>query len=253
MKVSVITATYNREKTVRRAIVSIKSQNYSNIEVVVVDGASTDRTVEYVMPLLDESDVFLTENDAGIYDALNKGITLASGDIIAFLHSDDLYFDDDVISKVVSLFADDGVDVVCGDVCFFSEESIETVTRIYRSDKLTSKNLAWGKMPAHPAIFIRKRIYERIGIFKTTYRIAADYEFLCRLATTPKINAMYLRSILVKMQTGGISTGGLRNTILLNREVLRACAENRIYTNILMVLSKYPSKLLQFFTRLKTA
>ena len=252
MKISVITATYNREKTVRRAIDSIKSQNYSNIEVVVVDGLSTDRTVEYVMPLLDESDVLITESDAGIYDALNKGIKLASGDIIAFLHSDDLYFDDDVISKVVSLFTDGGVDVVCGDVCFFSEESVDSATRIYRSDKLTTRNLAWGKMPAHPAIFIRKSVYARIGVFKTTYHIAADYEFLCRLATTPNINAVHLRKILVKMQTGGISTSGLRNTILLNKEVLRACAENRIYTNILMLLSKYPSKLLQFFTRLKT-
>jgi len=246
MKVSVITATFNRENTVRRAIASVKSQNYSNIEVVVIDGGSADSTVDYVRPLLNENDILVTETDDGIYDALNKGVRLASGEIIAFLHSDDMYFDNDVISKVAALFKDDTIDMVYGDVSFFSEENVDKITRVYRSNKLSTKNLSWGKMPAHPAIFLRKSVYEKHGVFKTTYRIAGDYEFLCRLATKAKVNAVYLGDILVKMQTGGISTGGVRNTILLNKEVLRACAENGIYTNILMILSKYPSKIMQF-------
>jgi glycosyltransferase involved in cell wall biosynthesis len=246
MKITVITAVFNREKTVRRAIASIKSQSYPDIEVIVVDGASTDNTIKYVEPLLDVGDILLSESDEGLYDALNKGIKLATGEVIAFLHSDDIYSDDHVISNVVELFADQRVDAVSGDVSHFSEGASDRATRIYRSAKLSTKNLAWGKMPAHPALFMKKKIYDKHGLFKTNYRIAADFEFLCRLATVCHIEIVYSKKIFVKMQTGGISSGGLRNTILLNKEVLRACFENRIDTNILMVLSKYPSKLLEF-------
>ena len=227
MKVSIITATYNRNKTIIRAIKSIKKQIYPNIQLVVIDGESTDNTTDLVKPFIDKNDVYLSEKDDGIYDALNKGIKLATGEIIGFLHSDDMYFDNYVISKVVDLF-DETVDIVYGDACFFSGNSIDKFTRIYNSDKLSLKNLAWGRMPAHPAIFIRKNIYESYGLFKTTYRIASDYEFLCRLMTRGQVNAVYLNDIFVKMQIGGISTGGFDNSILLNKEVLRACTENGI-------------------------
>ena len=246
LKVSVITATYNRDTTVVRALSSIKSQTYTDIQIVVVDGASQDNTVLLVSPMLGYNDILQSEPDQGIYDALNKGLALAEGDIIAFLHSDDLYFDNDVISKVVEIFSDDSVDVVYGDVCFFSGSNVTKTMRRYRSDKLSKKNLAWGKMPAHPAMFIRRRIYKEIGFFETNFKIAADYEFLCRLVHYTNLKSVYLSSVLVRMQLGGVSTGGFRNTILLNKEVFRAIRKNGIYTNLFMLLSKYPSKILQF-------
>ena len=129
---------------------------------------------------------------------------------------------------------------------FFSDRNVMKTKRRYRSDKLSERNLAWGKMPAHPAIFIRRRVYEKIGYFETDFKIAADYEFLCRVVHYADLKAVYLSSVLVRMQLGGISTGGLMNSILLNKEVFRAIRKNGIYTNIFMLLSKYPSKVLQF-------
>ena len=249
MKVSVITATYNRDATIVRAISSVKSQIYTDIQVVVIDGASQDDTISLVSPMLDDKDILQSEPDQGIYDALNKGLDLADGEIVAFLHSDDLYFDNNVISKVVEIFSDDSVDVVYGDVCFFSGSSVTKTKRRYRSDKLSERNLAWGKMPAHPAIFIRRKIYEEIGYFETDFQIAADYEFLCRLVQYANLKSVYLSSVLVRMELGGASTGGVRSTILLNKEVFRAIRKNGIYTNIFMLLSKYPSKIIQFLKK----
>lgn len=247
MQVSVITATYNRASTVLRAIKSIKNQTYSNIQIVVIDGASKDNTTSLVKPVLGENDILLSEPDHGIYDALNKGLKLAKGEIIAFLHSDDLYYDDNVISKIVDLFSDETIDLVYGDVCFFSGDKVDKSVRLYRSNELSKKNLAWGKMPAHPAMFIRRQVYETINYFETDFKIAADYEFMCRLANIVNLNSVYLPQIMVRMQLGGISTGGFKNTVLLNKEVLRALNKNGIYSNIFMILSKYPSKILQFF------
>lgn len=249
LKVSVIIATYNRDTTVVRALSSIKSQKYNNIQVVVVDGASQDNTISLISPMLSNKDILQSEPDLGIYDALNKGLVLADGDIIAFLHSDDLYSDNDVISKVVQIFSDDSVDVVYGDVSFFSGSNVTKIIRRYQSDKLSEKNLAWGKMPAHPAMFIKRQIYEEIGYFDTDFHIAADYEFLCRIVHYVDLKSVYIPSVLVRMQVGGASTAGVKNTILLNKEVIKAIRKNDIYSNIFMLLSKYPSKILQFLKR----
>jgi glycosyltransferase involved in cell wall biosynthesis len=246
LKVSIITASFNRASTLVRTISSVKRQSYKNIQHIIVDGASNDNTALLALPMLGPQDIFQTEPDMGIYDAFNKGLSISDGDIVAFLHSDDLYFDDKVISQVVEVFSDTSIDVVYGDVCFFSDNNINKIKRRYRSSRLSKHNLAWGKMPAHPAIFIRKRIYNDIGRFKIDFKIAGDYEFLCRLVQYPNLRTFYLPNVLVKMQLGGISTGGLKNTIILNKEVIRALHINRIYTNVFMILSKYPSKILQF-------
>ena len=246
MKISVITATFNRDKTIERAIKSVKNQDYPNVELVVVDGASVDDTISKVESLIGTNDIFVTEKDYGIYDALNKGIGLSSGDVIGFLHSDDIYFDNQILSKVANFFSDESIDVVYGDACFFRDDNIDKIIRVYRSDELSIKNLSRGKMPAHTAMFFKKDVYRKYGLFKTGYVIAADYEFLCRVAKNGNLKKKYLPEQFVKMQIGGVSTGGISNTITLNKEVLRACAENGIYTNILMIMSKYASKILQF-------
>ena len=149
MKISIITAAYNRNKTIKRAILSVKEQIYKNIELIIVDGGSNDGTVDVIKSLLDENDIFISESDTGIYDALNKGVTLASGEVIAFLHSDDIYFNNQVLLDVVEVFADKSIDIVYGDVSFFHSKNTSKIIRKYKSDDLSRINLAWGKMPAH--------------------------------------------------------------------------------------------------------
>ena len=249
MKISIITATFNREKTIVRALESIKNQTYKNIQVVVIDGASSDNTIKLIKPILDQNDLLISEPDDGIYQALNKGLSHSDGDIVAFLHSDDIYSNNNVINKVVECFYNHDVDVVYGDISFFKDGDITNIKRRYKSDNLSKKNLAWGKMPAHPAIFIKRHIYGEIGNFQTNFKIAADYDFLCRLIKYPELKSFYIEEDLVHMQLGGISTGGFINTILLNKEVYRAIINNGIYTNIFMLFSKYPSKILQFIKR----
>ncbi|EKO36255.1 glycosyltransferase-like protein, family 2 [SAR86 cluster bacterium SAR86E] len=246
MKISIITATYNREKSLRRAILSINNQSYKNIEKLVIDGFSTDGSINSIHDLISSNDFLLSEPDNGIYDALNKGIKHSTGQIIGFLHSDDLYEDKNVISNVAKVFSNSDINVVYGDVSFFQGTNINLIKRKYSSDKLTKENLAWGKMPAHPAVFIRREVYEAIGHFNTDFQIAADYDFLCRLVQYKGLNSFYIPSVLVRMQLGGASTAGIRNTILLNKEVHKALKMNDIYSNYFMLLSKYPSKLLQF-------
>lgn len=246
MKISIITATYNRASTILRTISSVRSQTYDNVQLVIIDGGSTDETIELIKPLMSTYDIVCSEQDHGIYDALNKGINLSNGEIIAFLHSDDLYVDEEVVSNVMNLFEDDEVDIVYGDVSFFNRNNPEKVTRIYHSDNLSQRNLAWGKMPAHPAIFVRRRVYNRVGNFKIDYQIAADYEFLCRLVKDDEFKAKRLTRVLVRMQSGGASTRGIKSFFLLNREVYRALQENGIYTNYFMIFSKYFSKVRQF-------
>lgn len=246
---SIITATYNREDTIARSIESIKSQSYSKIQHIVIDGKSKDDSISIIKSLLDDDDIFVSEPDYGIYDALNKGLKHASGEIIGFLHSDDLYYDSHVLEKVAKAFLDDDIDVVYGDVGFFEEENINFIKRFYKSDKLSRKNLAWGKMPAHPAIFIKRSLYKKIGFFNNNFKIAGDYELLCRLVLHPNLKCKYIAEIFVKMQLGGISTRGIRSTIMLNKEILKAIRMNGIYTNIFMILSKYPSKIMQYIKK----
>lgn len=247
MLVSIITATFNRENTLSRALTSINNQTYKNIQKVIIDGASTDKTKDIVKPYLNHNDIFLTEPDEGIYDALNKGISLSKGEIIGFLHSDDIYNGNDILRTVMNIFLKQDIDIVYGDLSYFKKFNPEKVVRTYRSVLLSKKNLAWGKMPAHPTIFIKKKIYKKIGLFNTDYRIAGDYEFLCRLVNNYNFKAIHIPKIFINMQLGGASTKGIKNTYILNKETYRAILSNGIYTNIFMLLSKYFFKIREFY------
>lgn len=246
MKVSIITAAYNREKVIERAIKSVKQQSYTDIESVFIDGASRDDTFVLGDAMLSDNDISISQADGGIYDALNKGIQHSTGDIIGFLHSDDVYENIDVISNVVDVFVKESCDIVYGDACFFKQANEAISIRHYRSAELSRRNLAWGKMPAHTAMFIKRDVYQRCGLFNPSYKIAGDYEFLCRMLVQLDVKAVYIKKILVRMQLGGLSTGGLRSTLQLNREALRSCRDNGLKTNLFMILSKYPSKIIQF-------
>jgi glycosyltransferase involved in cell wall biosynthesis len=187
----------------------------------------------------------VSEPDHGIYDAMNKGLAEAQGEIVCFLNADDHYATPQVLSRVATQMQARNLDALMGDVGFFHEGFPERVVRRYRSDRFSPERLAWGWMPAHPALFLHKRVIRRVGRFRTDYRIAGDFEFIVRAFYGHVLRYEYVPEVLVHMQTGGASTGGWRSKVLLNQEVLRACRENGLQTNMLKILSKYPAKLLE--------
>lgn len=246
MKVSVITVCFNSAATLPDTLASVASQTDADVEHIVVDGASTDGTGAILESHRARLAKVISESDHGIYDAMNKGIRHATGEVIAFLNADDVYAHDHVLNHVAKVMKRERLDALFGDVAFVSSDDAARVVRRYSSGRFTPKRIAWGWMPAHPALFLRRGVFEQVGPFRTDYRIAGDFEFIARAFWPGTLRYRHLPEILVKMRTGGISTGGWRNTLLLNREVLRACRENGIPTNLLKILSKYPWKLLEF-------
>lgn len=246
LKVSVVTAAYNAALTLPDTLRSVAGQSYPMVEHIVIDGGSKDTTAEVIAQHGGHLAHFVSESDCGIYDAMNKGIALASGDIICFLNADDVYAHADVLDKVAQAMQADDLDAQYGDVALFHSERPQHLVRRYRSSRFSPARIAWGWMPAHPALFVHRRVFEWVGPFKIDYRIAGDFEFIARAFRLGELRYRHIPEVLVHMRTGGVSTRGWRNTLLLNREVLRACRENGIYTNALMLLSKYPYKLLEF-------
>lgn len=247
MKVSVITVCYNSESSIQKALDSVAGQSWPDIEHIVIDGASTDSTVVIVQANLPRIAHFLSEADSGVYQAMNKGLRLATGDVIAFLNSDDVFSDGRVLEMVVQAMRGDELDALYGDVEFFRPSAPHKTVRTYDSGRFNASRIAWGWMPAHPALFLRRAVYERFGCFREDYRIAGDYEFVARIFKDGQLKSRHLDRPLVRMQTGGLSTSGLAATVLLNKEILRACRENGIASNWLMVLSKYVFKLRELF------
>jgi len=249
LKITVITVSYNSAATIADTMCSVASQTYPDIEHAVVDGASTDGTLEVVKRHGQRVARLISEPDRGIYDAMNKGLRLATGDIIGFLNADDVYADPGVLARVAAAMEHDRLDALFGDVEFVSPERPDKPLRRYRSEYFRPDRIAWGWMPAHPTLFMRHRVYERFGLFRPDYRIAGDFELVARVFHGDTLKYRHVPEVMVRMRTGGISTGGWRNTLLLNREVLRACRENGIKTNLAKILSKYPAKLLEFLRR----
>jgi glycosyltransferase involved in cell wall biosynthesis len=248
MKISIITVCYNSAATIVDTLASVASQRWPDIEHIIIDGASKDGTQEIIKRHGTHVAKYISEPDQGIYDAMNKGIAIASGDIIALLNADDSYAHPDVLSHVAQHFTD-SIDAVFGDVAFFRPENPTRIIRRFDSSRFSPKKIAWGWMPAHPGLFLRREVYQRAGLFKTDYRIAGDYEFVARAFSKFPLAYTHIPEILVNMRIGGASTSGLRGTIRLNREVLRACRENGISTNWCKILSKYPTKILEFIRR----
>ena len=249
MKISIITAVFNAANTIEETLLSVAQQTHQNVEHVVVDGGSSDATPKIIACHRDKLARFISEPDHGVYDAMNKGLALASGEVVGFLNADDVYADKDVLSRVVDIMERESLDALFGDVEFFRPEDPTRTVRRYRSARFSPDQIALGWMPAHPALFLRRRVYENYGLFRTDYRIAGDFEYCARIFHGNTLAYRNLPETLVRMRTGGISTSGWRNTLLLNREVLRACRENGIDTNILKIFSKYPAKLLEFLVK----
>ena len=236
-------------ETLGDTLASVAAQDHPDVEHIVIDGGSTDGTREMILREGRHVKVFVSEPDGGIYDAMNKGVCLASGDIIGTLNADDVYADSGVLSRIEKKMSQGQLDAVYGDVMFFGTDPSTRNIRRYRSRYFSPSRIAWGWMPAHPTLFLRREIYQRFGLFRTDFRIAGDYEFVARIFKKGDLRYRYVPEVLVRMRTGGVSTGGWRSSLLLNREVLRACRDNGIRTNLFMLLSKYPIKALEYFLK----
>lgn len=247
MRISVITVCYNSAKTIGHTLRSVREQTYGDIEHIIVDGGSKDTTLAIVAAEGQHVAKLVSEKDNGIYDAMNKGIRLATGDVVAFLNADDFYKDTDVLAQVADVMQAEQLDALYGDVEFFKVGEQDVVVRRYNSGRFTLGRLAWGWMPAHPALFVRRDLFERYGVFRTDYRIAGDFEFIARAFKHPELRHRHLPETLVRMQMGGASTSGLRATLQLNQEMMRACRVNDISTNWFKLLLRYPLKALEFF------
>ncbi len=248
MKISIITAVYNNENTIEDAVVSVLSQTHDDIEYIVIDGKSTDNTLNIIKKYKDKIDVLVSEKDSGIYDALNKGIKKATGDVICFLHSDDIYQDEHVVKRVNALFENTNVDSVYGDLVYVKKEDINKIVRYWKSGEFKYKNLKNGWMPPHPTFFVKREVYEKYGDFDTSFSIAADYDTVLRFLGVEKITIAYLPEVLIKMRLGGESNRSLANLKKKTIEDIKALKKNRIggYGTIIM---KNISKLPQFFAR----
>lgn len=243
MKVSIITVCYNSEKTIEDTLKSIAQQTYPNIEHIIIDGNSTDSTNDIVKCYTSSVAIHISEPDKGLYDAMNKGIRLATGDVIGILNSDDVLFDENVIQCISEQFKD--YDGVYADVGFY-DVNLSVKKRHYSSSGFKKSMFSRGFMPAHPSFYAKKSCYEQLGEYDANYKIAADFEMLIRMFNLPNSRFHYINQELVKMRVGGVSTSGLSSNIILNQEVLKACRTNSISSSWLLVLSKYPSKLLGY-------
>lgn len=246
MKISIITATYNSEATVKDTIESVLKQTYSDIEYIIVDGGSKDGTMDIVRhyePEFGGRMKWISEKDKGIYDAMNKGIRMATGDVIGILNSDDFYTSDNVLEQINMTFEKDNVDAVYADIHFVDDSDLNKTVRYYSSKVFRRGLMRLGFMPAHPSFYIKKVCFDKIGLYNTSYRIAADFEFLLRAIFINRIKTKYIEEDFVTMRTGGVSTSGLSSHKLIMKEHLRAFKENKIYTNRLLLSLRYVYKI----------
>jgi len=217
MRISIVTAVLNGRDTLEQAIRSISSQIYKNIEHIIIDGGSTDGTLEVISRHKERIAKFISEPDSGIYDALNKGIRLASGDVIGLLHGDDFYAHDKVLGAVVEAFQKKSTDSCYGDLQYVDKNNPHRIIRHWKSSEYTTGKFKYGWMPPHPTFFVKREIYEKYGLFNLALGSAADYELMLRFLVKHRITTAYIPEVLVKMRIGGKSNSSLRNRIRANR------------------------------------
>lgn len=246
LKISVITAVYNNRATLADALDSVLAQDYPDTELIIIDGASTDGTLEVIRGYAGQLAHVVSEPDRGIYDALNKGIRLATGEVVGFLHSDDTFADNQVLSRIAAALADPGVDACYGDLYYVRHDDPARVVRHWRAGPYHPRLLARGWMPPHPTFYARRALYERFGDFDLSYRIAADYDLMLRLLSQLTGQVVYLPQVLVRMRLGGISNRSLRHILRKSWEDYRALRHSHI-GGLGALAWKNLSKLPQFF------
>jgi glycosyltransferase involved in cell wall biosynthesis len=248
LKISIITVVFNRVKTVERAIQSVLHQSYNDIEYIVVDGASTDGTVDVIEKYKNRIHTIVSEKDKGMYDALNKGIKLATGDIVGILHADDEFADETIIQQVVDVFLQNKhTDCVYGDVGFVKEEDPQKIVRYYSSAIFHPRLFKYGFMPAHPTFFCYKKFFDLYGYYRTDLEIAADFDLLLRYLKKFTLQSVYIPQMLVRMNMGGKSTKGLSSTIRINKEIKQILKEHKMPSGYLRLYSRYFIKVQEFW------
>jgi len=248
MKVSIITVCLNSRQTIAQTIESVLNQTYKNIEYIVIDGKSTDGTVDVIesyAPLFGPRLKWISERDNGLYDAMNKGVSMSTGDIVGILNSDDLYYDNRVIEKVVSTFSSTHCDVLYSDVEYFKEENGKY--KIVRKWIAGSGNVRLGWIPCHLGVFVKREIYEKIGKYDTRYSIAADYDFLFRVFADNEFRISYLNSYTVRMRNGGKSTGSMKNILKGNIEVYKSLKAKKVNLALVVLFIRILRRLPHFF------
>ena len=248
MKISIITIVRNNVKSVEDCIQSVVSQTYKNKEYIVIDGRSTDGTLETINHYRDEITTIVSEKDYGHIDAMNKGIRLATGDVLGFLHSDDFYASPEVIEKIATTFKEKDTDSVYGDLIYVGRNNPNKIIRYWKSGKFNIEKIKNGWMPPHPSFFVKKKIYEKYGLLNNTdFKISMDYEIILRFLYRYRISIAYLPEAIVKMRWGGVSNRSIGNIVAKTKEDLKAC---RMYgLGPYTLFKKNMSKVPQFFVQ----
>lgn len=248
MKVTIITVAFNSGKTLADTFRSVLTQTYSDIEYIVVDGGSKDNSLDIIRewePRFEGRMRWISEKDKGIYDAMNKGFQMATGDVVGIINSDDFFTRNDIVERFVPEFLDDTIDAIYGDVHFVRDGNFDKCVRYYSSRLFHPRWLRFGFMPAHPSFYARREVFERAGLYKTDYKIGSDYEMMVRLFRTYGIRAKYLPMDFVTMRTGGLSSRNMYSRYQLVKDDVRACRENGIYTNAFLIGLKFLYKIFE--------
>lgn len=247
MKVSVITVVHNNEKNIKGCMESVNFQVYDNIEHIIIDGKSTDNTLQIIKENKNPRIKLVSEKDSGIYDAMNKGIQLSSGQIVGFLNSDDLFYDKNAIENIVKVFKEENVDSCYGDLVYVDKDNTEKIIRYWKSNDFRISLFKKGWHPPHPTFYVKKEIFEKYGFFDLKYKIAADYALMLKLLLKEKISTFYIPEVIVKMRVGGTSNNSINNIILANYECYRAWKDMDIDVSPMLVIRKPFGKIFQYF------
>jgi len=250
LKVSIITAVFNGSETIEDCIKSIHTQTHPDIEHIIIDGGSTDGTIEIIKNHKDKISRFISEKDNGLYDAMNKGIRLAKGDLIGFLNADDIYYNEDVISQATALVQKDCLQALYGDLIYIDRMNPNKVVRYWRPGRYKAGAFYSGWVPPHPTFFCRKEIFERFGYFNDKLKIAADFELMLRFIEKNKIKVGYLPKIIVKMRTGG-KANVIRGIMKGNSEIIKSFRLNGLHISAKFFVQKPITKINQLFKKVK--
>ena len=246
LKISIISVCYNSSKTILDTIRSVNRQSYPNIEHVFIDGLSSDNTLEIIRSNSKRMNVIISEKDSGLYDAINKGISNATGDVIGLLHSDDILYSSEIISDLIAKIYDENLDGVYGDLQYVDKKNTNKIIRFWKSCEFKPNLLREGWMPAHPTLILKKEVYSKHGVFNKSFKIAADYDFMLRILKDSNLIFGYLPKVVTKMRVGGASNRSIKDIIKKSKEDYRAICSNNI-GGIKTLLLKNISKIKQFF------
>jgi glycosyltransferase involved in cell wall biosynthesis len=248
MKISVITVCHNAARTINDTHDSIRRQTYSDIEHILVDGGSTDGTLDIIGSYQDSSVTLISEPDAGIYDAMNKGIGLAGGEVVGILNADDVYANEHILEKIAEVFGNPAIEACYGDLVYVKNLDLHRIVRYWSAGPYAVGSFARGWCPPHPTFFVRKEVYDRHGCFDLHFGLAADFELMLRFLEKKRINTAYLPEIIVRMRLGGATNNSLRNILVQNKEIIMAFKKNQIYLSIPEFFAKkFWARFRQFF------